>query len=55
MFGNKGLTMTKKQDTLDTYEDIENVFDQEFLEQEFEYQLSEWRDNEQSSYRSEGY
>jgi hypothetical protein len=42
--------MKHKQDTIETYEDIENVFDQEFLEQEFEYQLSEWReDNEQSS------
>ena len=41
--------MTKKQDTIDTYEDMENVFDQEFIEEQFQSELTEWRMNEQSS------
>jgi hypothetical protein len=45
----KGLTMKHKQDTIETYEDIENVYDQDFIEYEFEDQLTEWRENEQSS------
>jgi hypothetical protein len=41
--------MKHKQDTIETYEDIENVYDQDFIEYEFEDQLTEWRENEQSS------
>lgn len=48
--------MAKKQDTLDDFDDVENVFDNEFIEQEFINELTEWRENEQSSgYCSEGY
>lgn len=41
--------MTKKQDTIDTYEDMNDVFDMEFINDEFEETLTEWRQNEQSS------
>jgi len=41
----KGLTMKHKQDTIETYEDIENVYDQDFIEYEFEDQLTEWRES----------
>lgn len=41
--------MKNKQDTMDTYEDIDDIFDQDFIEHEFEDQLTEWRTNEQSS------
>lgn len=37
--------MAKKQDTLTTdYDDIEDVFDHEFIEQEFINELNEWRE-----------
>lgn len=47
----------KKQDTLNDYEDMNDVFDNEFIEQEFINELTEWRENneQQSSYRSESY
>lgn len=49
--------MSKKTDTIDTYEDMNDVFDNEFIELEFINELTEWRENneQQSSYRSEGY
>ena len=37
--------MKHKQDTIETYEDIENVYDQDFIEYEFEDQLTEWRES----------
>lgn len=46
--------MTKKQATLEDYEEFESVYDQDFIEQEFINELTEWRENnESSSYRSE--
>lgn len=36
----------KKQDTLNDYEDMNDVFDNEFIEQEFEDVLYEWRSSE---------
>lgn len=42
--------MSKKPDTIYTDDqDNENIFDQEFIEEQFESELTEWRMNEQSS------
>jgi hypothetical protein len=41
----KGLTHMKNKDTLETYEDIDDVYDQDFIEHEFEETLTEWRES----------
>lgn len=41
--------MAKKQNTLDDYEEFESVYDQDFIEQEFINELTEWRENNEQS------
>ncbi len=47
--------MGKKQDKVMPYEleDLESIYDQEYIELEFKSELNEWReDNESSDYRT---